>query len=344
MNGSPIAGRRVPWRTRACALLATLPVAMAACGGGGPTEIIRIDGSSTVYPITEAVAEEFRNVNKGAYVTVGVSGTGGGFQKFCRGEIDFADASRPISRVEVDACTNAGIAFVELPIAYDGITVVVNAKNTWVDYMTVAELKTLWEPAAEGTIMKWNQLRPSWPDREVHLFGAGVDSGTFDYFTEAITGQQKASRGDYTSSEDDNMLVQGVTGDELALGFFGYAYYEENKAKLKEVPIDDERHDNGQGAIAPTPEAISSGRYRPLSRPVFIYANVKSLDRAVVQQFLDFYVQQAALLVREVGYVPLRGEEYQAVARRASARKTGSMFQAHHAESGMNLLALMQQQ
>src|SRR5918993_1838810 len=219
-------------------------VLSAACGGGNAPDgaaagagRIEIDGSSTVFPITEAVAEEFRKAHR-VDVTVGTSGTGGGFQKFCRDEIDISDASRPIKASEADACSKSNVAFIELPIAYDGLAVVVHPKNAWAASMTVAELKKLWEPAAQGKIMRWNQIREGWPDREIHLFGAGVDSGTFDYFTEAIVGKQDQSRGDYTSSEDDNVIVQGVAGDEFALGYFGYAYYEENKDKLKLVPID----------------------------------------------------------------------------------------------------------
>jgi phosphate transport system substrate-binding protein len=359
MNGSPINTPRVPgrgWRQRSAratllarTLALPLAVTLAACGGGqsgnSASTIISVDGSSTVYPITEAVAEEFRRDTKGSVaVTVGVSGTGGGFQKFCRGETDFSDASRPIHQSEIDGCTSAGVSFVELPIAYDGITVVVNHKNTWAQSMTVAELKKLWEPAAEGKVTRWSQIRAGWPDQEIHLFGAGVDSGTFDYFTEAITGKTDASRGDYTSSEDDNMLVQGVAGDEHALGFFGYAYYETNKDKLRVVSIDDEKDDNGKGPIEPTPDSIRTGVYRPLSRPVFIYASVKSLSRPHVQQFMDYYVKNVAALAREVGYVPLTDAEYALVTKRAAAKTPGTIFKTHHAESGMNLSSLLQAQ
>ena len=247
---------------RQMAPLAALIVTLAACGpsaqdartGGaqpssGPT-LVSLDGSSTVFPISEAVAEEFQKADKNVRVTVGISGTGGGFQKFCRGEIDIADASRPISATEVAACDKAGIQFIELPIAYDGIAIAVNPKNTWADLITVAELKTLWGPDAQGKVTKWSQIRKGWPDREIHLFGGGVDSGTYDYFTEAINGKAKSSRGDFTSSEDDNVLVQGIGNDELALGFLPFAYFEENAAKLKLVPVDDGQADNGGGPIA----------------------------------------------------------------------------------------------
>ena len=221
-----------------------------------PSAVITVDGSSTVYPVTEAVAEEFQKAHPGTRITVGISGTGGGVAKFCRDEIDIADASRPIRPTEAEACAKAGVQFIELPVAYDGLAIVVHPKNTWATSMTVAELKKLWEPAAQGKIMRWSEIRTGWPNNEIHLFGAGIDSGTFDYFTEAIVGKEDASRGDYTSSEDDNVIVQGVSGDELALGYFGYAYYEENKDKLKLVAIDDGNDANGKGPILPSPESV----------------------------------------------------------------------------------------
>ena len=289
--------------------------------------MITVDGSSTVAPLTEAVAEEFQKAQAGNKVTVGTSGTGGGFQKFCRNEIDISDASRPIRGDEKEACAKAGIQYVELPVAYDGLAVVVHPKNTWAASMTVAELKKLWEPAAQGKVMRWNQIRPDWPDREIHLFGAGVDSGTFDYFTEVIVGKQDASRGDYTSSEDDNVIVQGVSGDEAALGYFGYAYYEHNKDKLRVVAIDDGDDANGKGPIAPSPETVKNGTYRPLSRPIFIYPKVTALDRAEVKNFVDYYLTKGVQLIREVGYVPLSDSEYNMVRSRFAARKTGTMFE-----------------
>jgi phosphate transport system substrate-binding protein len=312
--------------------LAVAFLALAGCGGGSssegtaPQQTLRVDGSSTVFPITEAVAEEFQKGQRNVRVTVGISGTGGGFQKFCRGETDISDASRPIKATEVEACAKGGVAFIELPIAYDGLAVVVNPKNDWVDHFTVAELKRLWEPAAEGKIMRWSQVRTGWPDREVHLFGAGVDSGTFDYFTEAINGKEKASRGDYTSSEDDNVVVQGVAGDQDAVGYFGYAYYEENRDKLKLVPVDDSNGDNGAGPIAPSPETVRGGTYRPLSRPLFIYVSQKALARPEVKSFVDFYLTKGRDLTREVGYVPLADREHALVVQRLSSSKTGSMY------------------
>src|SRR6187402_2813282 len=270
---------------RHMATAALVAVTLAACGpsaqdartGGASSSsrptLVSLDGSSTVFPISEAVAEEFQKVEKGVRVTVGISGTGGGFQKFCRGEIDISDASRPISATEVEACKKAGVEYTELPIAFDGIAIAVHPKAVWADKITVAELKTMWAPDAQGKVMKWSQVRKGWPDREIHLFGAGVDSGTYDYFTAAVVGKEHASRGDFTSSEDDNVLVQGVAMDKLALGFFGYAYYVENQNKLKVVAIDDEKDDNGKGPIAPSPASVIDGTYSPLARPIFVYAS-----------------------------------------------------------------------
>jgi phosphate transport system substrate-binding protein len=310
-------------------------VFVAACGGGssspngapaaGPS-LVTLDGSSTVFPISEAVAEEFQKANPTMRVTVGISGTGGGFQKFCRAETDISNASRPISASEVEACGKAGVEYVELPVAFDGIAIAVHPKATWVDHITVAELKTIFAPESQGKVKKWNQVRASWPDRELHLFGAGVDSGTFDYFTEAITGKAKASRGDFTSSEDDNVLVQGISSDELALGFLPYAYYEENHEKLKLVPVDDGKADNGAGPILPSPESIRTGTYQPLARPVFIYVSKKAAERPEVKAFVEFYLAQADALVREVNYVGLGGSAYTLVGDRFAKRTTGSVF------------------
>ena len=324
----------------------SLVAGTVACGGGGTQtpaggatapQTITADGSSTVAPVTEAVAEEFQKANPGTRVTVGTSGTGGGFQKFCRDETDISDASRPIRENEAKTCAAANIQYIEIPVAYDGLSVVVNAKNTWASSMTLAELKKLWEPAAQGKITKWSQVRPGWPDREIHLFGAGVDSGTFEYFTEATVGQSKQSRGDYTSSEDDNVIVQGVSGDELALGYFGYAYYEQNKDKLKLVAIDDGNDANGQGPIAPSPETVKNGTYRPLSRPIFIYPKLKSLDRAEVRNFVDYYLTKGLPLIREVGYIPLGDGEYDMIRKRFAARKIGSMFEGADSHSQLTL-------
>ena len=308
-------------------LLSSLSVfAAAACGRGdapaggqsASAQVITLDGSSTVFPIAEAVAEEFQRANQGTRVTVGTSGTGGGFQKFCRGEVDMANASRPIKSTEADACRAAGIEFIELPVAYDGLSVVVNPKNTWATSMTAAELKRLWQPEAQGAITKWSQIRQGWPDREIHLYGPGTDSGTFDYFTEAIVGKAQASRGDYTASEDDNVLVQGVSGDEGALGYFGFAYYEANRDKLKLVPIDDEKADNGAGPIAPSVETVRNGTYKPLARPMFMYINKAKLARPEVKAFVEFLVANGPQLVADAGYFALSDAELQQVRDRVA--------------------------
>lgn len=287
---------------------------------------ITIDGSSTVYPATEAVAEEFSKQHKDVKITVGISGSGGGFKKFVRGEIDISNASRPIDQSENELARENGIEYIEIPVAFDGLSVVVNPRNTWVDYLTVAELKKIWEPAAQEKITRWNQVRKEWPNEELHLYGAGVASGTFDYFTEVICGKAKKSRGDYTSSEDDNVLVQGVATDRLALGYFGLAYYEKNKDKLKLVPIDDENDANGKGPILPTPDNVEKGLYQPLARPLFIYVNKKSSEREEVQKFVEFYLKNAAQLVKEVGYIPLPQKAYELALKRFKERRTGTVF------------------
>ncbi len=287
---------------------------------------VTIDGSSTVYPITEAVAEEFQKANPKTKVTVGIAGTGGGFKKFCAGETDVQDASRPISQSEIETCGKANIEYIELPVAYDGLAVLVNKSNTWATSMTVKELKKLWEPEAQGKITKWNQIRAEWPDKEIHLFGPGTDSGTFDYFTEVITAKAKSSRGDFQASEDDNVLVQGIANDPLALGYFGLAYYEENKDKLKLVAIDDEKDANGKGPILPSTETVEKGTYQPLARPLFIYVKKSALDKPQVQAFIKFYLDNAAKLVKEVGYIALPADAYTLIAARFTQRKLGTMF------------------
>ncbi|MEW6456489.1 MAG: PstS family phosphate ABC transporter substrate-binding protein [Acidobacteriota bacterium] len=285
-------------------------------------KIIKIDGSSTVYPITEAVAEESQKLKKGAIrVTVGISGTGGGFKKFCRGEIDISDASRPILQKEMELCQKEGIEYFELPVAYDGLAIMVNPRNTWVSCMNVSELKKIWEPEAEGKIVRWNQIRPEWPDNPIRLYGPGVDSGTFDYFTEAIVGKSKSSRGDYTSSEDDNVLVQGISADKNGLGYFGYAYYVENVDKLKLVAID-----GGQGCILPSEKTVMDGTYQPLSRPVFIYVNKRSSLRPEVKEFVEFYIKKAPVLVKEVKYIPLTDKAYKLTLDRFIKGITGTVF------------------
>jgi phosphate transport system substrate-binding protein len=309
--------------------------------GGDQPALITVDGSSTVFPISEAIAEEFGKANRNLRTpTVGISGTGGGFQKFCRGETDVSNASRPIRPAEIEACRAAGVEYVELPIAYDGLAIVVNPKNSWADRITVAELKILWSPDAQGKITRWSQVRASWPNREIRLFGAGVDSGTYDYFTEAIVGKEGASRGDFTSSEDDNVLVQGVASDELALGFLPLAYVEQNRERLRIVPVDDENADNGAGPIVPSSETVRNGTYQPLSRPLFVYVSRKAADRPEVQQFVDMFFTRGDL-VREVGYIELTPQIYELAKKHFVDRRVGTAFGEGGSQVGMTLEALL---
>lgn len=284
-------------------------------------KIIKIDGSSTVYPITEAVAEEFQKAQK-IKVTVGESGTGGGFKKFCRGETDISNASRPIAQKEMDACKEAGIQFIELPIAFDALTVAVNAKNDWVKSLTVEELKKIWQPGS--SVKNWKQVNSAYPDKALALYGPGTASGTFDYFTEAINGKAKASRTDYTPSEDDNVLVQGVTGNNGGMAYFGLAYYEENKDKLKAVPISSKA---GAPAVLPSAATVMDGTYQPLSRPIFIYVNATAAAfKPEVKAFVNYYLENAPALVKEVKYVPLTTEDYTAVKAHFKSLKPGTGF------------------
>lgn len=285
--------------------------------------VVKIDGSSTVFPIAEAVAEEYQLESRGAVrVTVGVSGTGGGFKKLCRGDTDIANASRPILKAEMEACAASGIRYLELPVAFDAITVVVNPQNDWVKSLSVADLKKIWEPAAQGKITGWNQVRSEWPAAPLMLFGPGADSGTFDYFTEAIVGKAKASRGDYTASEDDNVLVQGVEHNKNSLGYFGYAYYVSHSDKMRAVPI--ERPDGK--AVAPSIEAVIDGSYQPLSRPLFIYVSEAALQRPEVVQFVEFYLAEGPKLAADVGFVPLPEEATQIALKHFQERRVGTVF------------------
>jgi phosphate transport system substrate-binding protein len=289
------------------ALAAVFAGGLAATAPAAHAQLVKIDGSSTVFPITEAMAEDFQKSSRGKYrVTVGISGTGGGFKKFCRGETDISDASRPILKKEMDDCKAAGVQYIELPVAYDALTVVIHPDNKWAQTLTVAQLKKMWEPGAQGKVKTWKQVNPAWPDQPLKLFGPGADSGTFDYFTEAVNGKAKASRGDFTASEDDNVLVQGVSRDVNALGYFGFAYYLENRDKLRAARI----AEKSGGGVEPSFEAVINGTYTPLSRPIFIYVNAKSLDRPEVREFVDFYMKNADTLVREVKYVPLPANAY----------------------------------
>jgi phosphate transport system substrate-binding protein len=302
--------------------------------------VIMIDGSSTVFPISEAVAEEFRAQSQ-ARVTIGISGTGGGFKKFCSGETAITGASRPVKPVEISACQRGGVEYIELPIAYDGIAVVVHPSNDWAVSMTVSELAALWRPEAQRRVQRWSQLRSGWPDAEIHLFGPGVDSGTYDYFTLAVVGTEHASRGDFTSSEDDNVLVQGVSRDPLALGFFGYAYYASNRDRLRLVAIDDQRDDNGKGAVLPGDETVQNGSYSPLSRPVFLYVNKAAAARPEVDAFVRFYLEQARRLVREVGYIALPEAVYRLAARRFATRLVGTIFGGSGSRVGVTVESLL---
>ena len=300
-------------RTRTAALAATVittALVLAACGGGsgsdggdsGLSGSVRIDGSSTVYPLTALAAEDFMYENPGVQVTVGSSGTGGGFEKFCRGETDGNDASRSIKEEEAAACEAAGIEYAELQVAVDALTVVVNKENTWATCLTVEELAAIWAPGS--TVNNWNQVRADFPDVPLQLFGAGTDSGTFDYFTDAINGEEGASRTDFTPTEDDNVTVQGVSGSQGGLGYFGFTYFEENADKLTAVQID-----SGAGCVAPSVETAQDGTYTPLSRPLFVYPSKQALAKPEVKAFFDYYVANDATIATDALFIPLNEEQ-----------------------------------
>lgn len=310
------------WQKSSITAVLTALAAVNAPSAASAESVIKIDGSSTVFPIAEAVAEEFQISKRGKVrVTVGIAGTGGGFKRFCRGETDISNASRPILKEEMEACRAAGVKFMELPVAYDALTVVVNPQNTWVKSLSPADLKKMWEPGAQARVTKWNQVRTDWPAQSLMLFGPGADSGTFDYFTEAVNGKAKASRGDYTASEDDNVLVQGVENNKNALGYFGFAYYTAHKDRLKAVPID-----GGKGPVSPSIESVINGSYQPLSRPLFIYVRDTAAQRAEVREFIQFFLTDGANLVKEVGYVPLPAESYRVAMEHFNNKKMGSVF------------------
>ena len=329
------------FKTHRFTLVAVAAVFASALGANAVpahAQTVKIDGSSTVFPITEAIAEDFQKAKKGKIrVTVGISGTGGGFKKFCRGDTDISDASRPILKKEMDECKAAGVQYIELPVAYDALTVVIHPDNKWAQTLTVAELKKMWEPAAQGKVKIWKQVNPAWPDQPLKLFGPGADSGTFDYFTEAVNGKAKSSRGDFTASEDDNVLVQGVSRDVNALGYFGFAYYVENKDKLRAVRIADKA---GQG-VEPSFETVINGTYQPLARPIFIYINSKSLERPEVREFVEFYMNNAEALVREVKYVPLPAKAYAYNIEHANKKVLGTKFGGGN-KVGLTIEQLMQ--
>ncbi|MCX7724833.1 MAG: PstS family phosphate ABC transporter substrate-binding protein [Thermodesulfovibrio sp.] len=289
--------------------------------------IIKIDGSSTVFPITEGVAEDFQKAKKGAVkVTVGISGTGGGFKKFCRGEIDISNASRPIQKKEMDACKEAGIRYIELPVAYDALSIFVNSKNNWIkgDCITVEQLRMIWQPEAQGKITKWNQIDPSWPDRPLRLAGPGADSGTFEYFTEAVMGKAKASRGDYVASEDDNVIMNAVIKDEGGLGYVGLAYVMENKGKIKPLAV---KNPKTGKCVFPSEKTVMDGSYQPFSRPLFIYVNEKSAkEKPEVREFVEFYLRNAGKIAKQVGYIPLPPKAYDLAKERFKKMQVGTVF------------------
>lgn len=290
-----------------------------------PRVTIVVDGSSTVYPLTDEVAKEFqfeRADDIEPNFEVAFSGTTGGFRKFCAGETDISNASRPINEVEMQACKAAGVEYIELPVAFDALTIAVHPDNTWADSLTLDELKRLWEPKAEGAITQWSQIRAGWPDQPIALYGAGGDSGTFDYFTEAVVGETRASRTDYTASEDDTELVRGIRNDPNGLAYFGYAYYEESQTMLKPVAID-----SGNGPILPSSETVKSGAYNPLSRPLFIYVSTNSLaSKPVLREFVEYYLVNAGNLSKVVGYVPLQEEAYTIALEHLQQNKVGTVF------------------
>jgi phosphate transport system substrate-binding protein len=326
--------------SRSCAALVAVAAIALATTASALDGAVAVDGSSTVYPITKAVAERFQRLHPGVTVEVSVSGTSGGFRKLCAGETDIADASRPINAAEAAACRQNGVRYVELPVAFDGLAVVVHPSNAWADCITVRELKALWEPAAQGKIARWNQVRSGWPESAVHLFGPDLDSGTYDYFTEAIVGKEHSSRLDYDASADDEVIARGVAEDPLSLGYFGVAYYEEHKGTLKLLAVDDEREGNGKGCVLPTAENVEAGLYQPLARPVFIYVARRAMERPEVQALVKDYLQQGAAIVREIGYVPLPRSAYENARARFDRRVYGSVFGGRGSQVGVTVADL----
>jgi len=315
---------KLSWQQITLPALALGLMALGAPQRSHAQAAIKIDGSSTVFPISEAFAEEFQIQKRGKVrVTVGMSGTGGGFKKFCRGETDMSNASRPILAEEMELCRKSGVKYMELPVAFDALTVVINPKNNWVkgNAMTIADLRKMWEPAAQGRINLWKQVRSEWPAEKLMLFGPGADSGTFDYFTEAVMGKAKSSRGDFTASEDDNTLVSGVENNKSALGYFGFAYYSAHREKLTAVAID-----GGKGPVLPSIENVINGTYQPLSRPLFVYVKESSAARPEVREFVQFMMTKGPALVAEVGYVPLPDSAYKLVWQHFDNKKLGSVF------------------
>lgn len=303
-------------------VLSLISTLIGAVDTASAQSIVKIDGSSTVYPITKAIAKNFQVAKKDAVkVMVNISGSGGGFDKFCRGEIDIVNASRPILQNEMAECKNSRVKFVEIPVAFDAITVAVNPDNNWATTMTVAQLKKIWEPIAQGRITKWSQINPAWPNEDLKLFGADSASGTFDYFTKAIVGKSKLSRGDYVESEDDNVLVEGVANNKNGLGYFGFYYYMENQDKVKAVAID-----NGNGGVRPSAETVENGSYQPLSRPIFIYVSLKAAQKTEVSEFVEFYMKNALLQAKKAEFFPLPPSAYRIMLEHFNNKRAGSVF------------------
>lgn len=316
-------------------------LALSSMAGGALAQTVKVDGSSTVFPITEAVAEEFQKAMKGKIkVTVGISGTGGGFKKFCRDELDVTGASRPILKKEMDDCAKAGIKYIELPVAFDALTVIINPKNTWAKTLTVADLKKMYHPESQGKINNWNQVRSSFPNAPLKLAGAGADSGTFDYFTEAVNGKSKSSRGDYQATEDDNVTIQFVQRDVNAIGYLGLAYYIHNKDKVAAAMI---KADEKSPAVFPDLKTVNNGTYQPLSRPIFIYVTEKAANKPEVKQFVEFYLKNGAKLSKEVGYVDLPAKAYELALQNFAKKKLGTGF-GGEAEVGVSVEELLQRE
>jgi phosphate transport system substrate-binding protein len=317
-----------------------------ACGGSSAFNsreiaVIRLDGSSSVYPLSEAVVREFSAQHPNVQVRHTISGTGGGFVNFCRGRIDIGAAARPMRRSEVEACERAAMSFIELPIAYDGIAIVVHPKATWIDVISLEELRTLWAPEAQGNITRWNQVRTEWPDRQIHLFAPDPSSGTYDYFTAAILGAEGASRHDFTDSPDDNVLAQAVANDPLALAYLPLAYYEKNKHRIKAVAIGNGRSPGRDAPIMPSLDTIRSGTY-PMARPIFIYVRDQALNRPAVREFVDFYLARAATITERLGYLQLGNNAYKLVGERAKARWTGTVFDGRGSQVGLTIEQLLE--